>query len=1025
MVLAAFVITLLLGITPVAVAQESPPSPAAAAEQESIALLPPSDPEECLNCHRFRGLARLDKDSGELRLFFCSDRHYARQEGPHTRLLCSDCHDREAVEVVPHEEVPPVDCSTTCHLSQPDSAPIQFSHASVGEKLGRSTHDPWTMNELPYETPPLREGQSACLYCHDQPVFRDPSELISSHRGHSPSVRCLTCHDEELPRDVDYYLGHTAGRLQAARPVLDTARVCAACHSDHDLQEAMGLHDAVSSYFRSFHGKASLLGNEDTATCVDCHSTELGDVHLLRSANDPDSGTHEKNRAATCRTVSCHPNAVPEMSDAAAHLRLDPREPTLEYLLMAAFIILTLGTMTIYFALVLLELLNAAIRKHSPEHRRLVALAKATLATRAGKKRLMRLSVHQRFQHWSLVLFFLLLVLTGMPMKFATVPWMGDLAAVFGGISGARFIHRACGVLMLLSFVYHLGYLGWMARGELARRRAAEPDRNPVILAFWMVLTAWMIPTIDDIKQFGQLYAHLLGFRKERPHQGRFHFSQKFEYLAVFWGIAMIGSSGIVLWTMSWMSQYLGGRAVNFALIVHSDEAFLALIYIAVVHFFAVIFSPSVFPLHTGSLTGAVPAEELAENHAGHLLDVADELGIEAPEPEAEAPHRSWGRYLVHRFYVLSQFVFVATLGFVSLQWLVLELFHHEPVVEVEEIPLRLDAKELLERSQDTHQPAAGATRQGRFDRGPMAHFHIIPAWYSPDPANSCTAAGCHEPLPHGERKEDRAFLNMHTTFVDCQLCHLDAEVPGEDVQWVTLDDRAARPPPAVLRLASALERPLSEDPAQLAAQDEELRALLHEAVLESGGDPEFEDWLLQLTSARTGGVLYRFYVDEMRRGITLHGHGEYGAKLGLPASDGRLWTMDADKQAAADALSAADAPTDEGPRQALIDALHEGVGRPKVQCTQCHTDKPDVIDFDALGYSPGRARSLEANAVVEHSQAIERGEPFYLPALLSAPASPLPATAPPLPPLSPLGLGMPPATEGELTPAPPAEDAR
>ena len=991
MVLAAFVITLLLGITPVAVAQESPPSPAAAAEQESIALLPPSDPEECLNCHRFRGLARLDKDSGELRLFFCSDRHYARQEGPHTRLLCSDCHDREAVEVVPHEEVPPVDCSTTCHLSQPDSAPIQFSHASVGEKLGRSTHDPWTMNELPYETPPLREGQSACLYCHDQPVFRDPSELISSHRGHSPSVRCLTCHDEELPRDVDYYLGHTAGRLQAARPVLDTARVCAACHSDHDLQEAMGLHDAVSSYFRSFHGKASLLGNEDTATCVDCHSTELGDVHLLRSANDPDSGTHEKNRAATCRTVSCHPNAVPEMSDAAAHLRLDPREPTLEYLLMAAFIILTLGTMTIYFALVLLELLNAAIRKHSPEHRRLVALAKATLATRAGKKRLMRLSVHQRFQHWSLVLFFLLLVLTGMPMKFATVPWMGDLAAVFGGISGARFIHRACGVLMLLSFVYHLGYLGWMARGELARRRAAEPDRNPVILAFWMVLTAWMIPTIDDIKQFGQLYAHLLGFRKERPHQGRFHFSQKFEYLAVFWGIAMIGTSGIVLWSMSWMSEYLGGRAINFALIVHSDEAFLALIYISVVHFFAVIFSPAVFPLHTGSLTGAVPAEELAENHAGHLLEVAEDLGIEQPEPEPEAPMKTWPKRWIRRAYALSLTGFVGALGFVSLSWLVHELFTHAPIVEVEEIPVRLDAAQLTSASADGEQrPASGAAREGRFGRSPMAHFHVVPAWYSPDPANTCTEGGCHEPLPHGERKEDRAFLNMHTTFVDCQVCHLDAEVPGADVRWVTLADRSVQDAPAVLRLAAVLERPLSDDPGELAVQDRELRAVLQDAVRESGGDSEFSDWLLELGSARLGGVLYRHYVDEMRRGITLHGHGEYGAKLGLPSSDARLWTMDDRKRGAADRLQTVEDSTDEDARQAQVDILHEGVVRPEVSCTSCHTNEPDVIDFAALGYSPGRARSLESNATVEHSQAIERGEPFYLPKLLSGPAAPL-----------------------------------
>jgi len=983
----------------------APPS-IEAADSGSIALLPPSDPEECLGCHRFRGLARLDHDSGELRLFFCSDRHYALKEGPHTRLLCSDCHDRRAVEVVPHEEVPPVDCAAACHLQQPNGAPIEFSHASVGQSLDHSVHEPGAMNELPYETPPLREGQSACLYCHDQPVFREPADLTPSHRGQSASTRCRTCHNEELPKDVDYYLRHTAGRLMAARPVLDTARVCAACHSDPVLQEAMGLHDAVSSYFRSFHGKASLLGNEDTATCVDCHSTGVGDVHLLRSADDSESRTHEAQRATTCRTSSCHPNAVPQMSDAAAHLRMDPRAPTPEYVVMAAFIILTVGTMTIYFALVLLELLNAAFRRPTKEHRRLVALAKATLATRAGKRRLLRLSVHQRFQHWALVLFFGLLVLTGMPMKFATVPSMAGIAEVFGGLSGARLIHRVAGVAMLITFAYHLAYLARMAKREWARRRTAEPDRGAARVLVGMLLNAWMIPTLEDVKQFFQLFAHLLGFRKERPHQGRFHFSQKFEYLAVFWGIAMIGSSGIVLWSMSWMSEYLGGRAVNFALIVHSDEAFLALIYISVVHFFAVIFSPSVFPLHTGSLNGAVPPGELAENHAGHLLDVARDLGIEQPTAEPEAPRRSWPRRLLRRAYAVGLLLFVGTLGFVSLQWLILELFHHEPVVEVETIPLRLDAEELLERTPLELQPKAGAARQSRFDRGPMAHFHIIPAWYSPDPANTCTAAGCHEPLPHGERKEDRAFLNMHTTFVDCQLCHLSEALAKDDVHWVSLADRAQRDPPAVLRLAAVLERPLSADPEILASQDEELRALLVEAVEESGGDAEFKGWLLELGSARLGGVRYEFFVDEIRRGITLHGHGEYGAKLGLPRPDDRLWAMDGAKREAADALATGGDTLGDDETQALVDTLHEGVERPEVQCTGCHTDGPEVLDFSALGYSPGRVRSLATHSVVEHAAAIERGEKFYLPAVLTAPTSPFPATAAPLPPESPFGVG-------------------
>jgi len=81
-------------------------------------------------------------------------------------------------------------------------------------------------------------------------------------------------------------------------------------------------------------------------------------------------------------------------------------------------------------------------------------------------------------------------------------------------------------------------------------------------------------------------------------------------------------------------------------------------------------------------------------------------------------------------------------------------------------------------------------------------------------------------------------------------------------------------------------------------------------------------------------------------------------------------------------------------------------VERPEVQCTGCHTDGPEVLDFSALGYSPGRVRSLATHSVVEHAAAIERGEKFYLPAVLTAPTSPFPATAAPLPPESPFGVG-------------------
>src|SRR4030042_5687304 len=45
--------------------------------------------ENCLMCHRFRGLARVDKE-GNYRLFYVDETLFNR--GPHARVSCKGCH---------------------------------------------------------------------------------------------------------------------------------------------------------------------------------------------------------------------------------------------------------------------------------------------------------------------------------------------------------------------------------------------------------------------------------------------------------------------------------------------------------------------------------------------------------------------------------------------------------------------------------------------------------------------------------------------------------------------------------------------------------------------------------------------------------------------------------------------------------------------------------------------------------------------------------------------------------------------
>lgn len=935
--------------------------------------LPATDTQACLSCHRFPGMSTLDADSGEARLFFVSERYYLDREGPHSRVECVGCHSGDAVEQVPHGEVTPVDCSQACHLESSTGAPVRFSHDHIADRVDQSVHGGTAMQDLPWTEPPLRQGQSSCLFCHDQPVFALIDHTNPDHQHLDDGARCDVCHDAGLAVDVDYALQHTVSRLDSARPVEQQAEACAVCHSNERFVEAMESHDVVSSYVLSFHGKASLLGSEETATCLDCHESEAGDAHGMRSHDDPEATTNADQLELTCRSAQCHPNAAPEISGAAVHLEIDPEVRSWEYGLIVAFLVLIGFELSQYFVLALLELINLVVRRESVEELRREAMVHEIRKSRLGRRLLSRMGVAERIQHWLLVVTFTLLVITGMPLRFAAHPasqWVADL---MGGIASIRVLHRIAGVGLFIVFGVHLLLLGIRGVRLFRRIRSEQPELGPLGSLKQTLLAFPMVPTLTDVKQFGQMYGYLMGLRKERPHRGKFHFSQKIEYWAVFWGMGIIGISGVLMWGANWVPDWLGGRALNFAIIVHSYEAFLAMMYIVIAHIYAVIFAPSVFPMSLGAMTGQSPAKELVENHLGHVEDVAERVGIDPSRVEIEHPSRAreWGM----RFYALLIFAPVAILGVWSAKYLVDQSMGRTRSVDVASLPLKLEAETLASTS--------GGRSEG-LRRGPLSHFHQIPTWYSQDVGNTCNGSGCHAALPHGERKENRAYLNMHSTFVDCQTCHLDQPIASEDLLWTTLDEqRQRRDPPAVLRLAAALDMILADEGSdEVRQQHDQLVGLLQQAVEESDGDPELSRWLLELRTTRVGGPMYVMHIDEMRQKIYMHGHGEYGAKVGLPGTDTRRWVLQGDMVAAADALRVDDGSLPEAQREELVDTVHQGLSRPEPRCTRCHSEDPDLVDFSELGFSAGRAQALRSLSIVRQSEAVERGEVLYLPLL-------------------------------------------
>jgi cytochrome b subunit of formate dehydrogenase len=95
------------------------------------------------------------------------------------------------------------------------------------------------------------------------------------------------------------------------------------------------------------------------------------------------------------------------------------------------------------------------------------------------------------------------------------------------------------------------------------------------------------------------------------PTFGRWTYWEKFDFLAVFWGMIAIGGSGVTLWAPELASYVYPGWVLNIASIVHSEEALLAALFIFTVHFFNTHLIPSKFPMDTIIFTGSYKLEEL------------------------------------------------------------------------------------------------------------------------------------------------------------------------------------------------------------------------------------------------------------------------------------------------------------------------------------------------------------------------------------------------------------------------------
>ena len=215
----------------------------------------------------------------------------------------------------------------------------------------------------------------------------------------------------------------------------------------------------------------------------------------------------------------------------------------------------------------------------------------------------LRFNVTERIQHVIMFVTFLLLSFTGWALKYPEVEQSKWWISIWGGPRTAGIIHRAAGITMLLDFVWHCAYLAYsLSTGKMKLR--------------W---NTTIIPTPKDITDAIQNILYFLGLSSKKPQFGRFSYIHKFDYWAVFWGMGIIGLSGLFLafpvmashlfpaWSANWIWEVLS--------IMHSDEALLAIVFILFWHFYNEHLRYNKFPMSMTWITGKISIEDMKHEH--------------------------------------------------------------------------------------------------------------------------------------------------------------------------------------------------------------------------------------------------------------------------------------------------------------------------------------------------------------------------------------------------------------------------
>lgn len=522
---------------------------------------------------------------------------------------CVSCHGGHEILAVadrqsPQHRLNSIFLCAECHEKHENGTPNGHEPGPHMEAYFKSTHGKAVVESGLVAAP-------TCVDCHaSHEVHPADDERSLVHRSQVPAT-CGGCHvgilstfkasvhgqlfnegDEEGPVCTDCHNSHEIRPSDEVAFKLHSDERCGACHEDR-----------LERYRETFHGKALALGRSGVAACYDCHGH-----HDIVSLDDPESRLAGQKKLETCQ--QCHPDAGKMFAGYIAHAdHYDRADYPVLFWTFVFMTTLVVGTFAFFGVHTFLWLSRTVVLYlHDP---RAFREAKAKIKSHEGDEVFIRFRPFDRFLHVLVVISFLLLVATGMPLKFYDAGWARTMVGWAGGQEAAAQLHRLGAIITFLYFGLHLSNL--LHSMVLRRAEYKNPKTGRFSLKRYLQVVFgpdMPFPTVHDVRDF---WAHQKWFfgRGPRPQFDRWTYWEKFDYLAVFWGVAIIGLSGLVMWFPEEVTRVMPGWSINVALIVHSDEALLAAGFIFTFHFFNVHFRPEKFPIDPVIFSGRISKAEL------------------------------------------------------------------------------------------------------------------------------------------------------------------------------------------------------------------------------------------------------------------------------------------------------------------------------------------------------------------------------------------------------------------------------